>query len=65
MDNQNIQHQQQIADRGSVYDMGVNYEISVWSEQPANTGIGEYERYRLINIRRDSLDKYWNVGDIF
>ncbi|KAG5684218.1 hypothetical protein PVAND_013456 [Polypedilum vanderplanki] len=28
-DNPNIQHQQQIADRGSVYDMGVNYEISV------------------------------------
>jgi len=28
-ENPNIQHQQQIADRGSVYDMGVNYEISV------------------------------------
>lgn len=62
--NPNIQQNQQIVDRGSIYD--TNYEISVWSAQMAgnlNTTAGS-ERLKM--IRKESVDKYWRkVADFF
>lgn len=58
--NPNVQQTQQIVDRGSIYD--TNYEISVWSEPNANSvGDGTNERFKMMSIRKESLDKYWDI----